>query len=48
MVKSRSLTSHTYNEETAKQISQAIREKYYHLFIALRNTLQAISNKEAR
>lgn len=48
MVKSRALTSHTYNEETAKQISQAIGKRYYSLFIALRNALQDINDREAR
>jgi nucleotidyltransferase substrate binding protein (TIGR01987 family) len=32
MLESRNRTSHVYNEETAKEISQAIKNKYYKLF----------------
>jgi nucleotidyltransferase substrate binding protein (TIGR01987 family) len=35
MVKSRALTSHTYDEETAEAIAEDIKEKYYHMFKAL-------------
>lgn len=35
MIKSRILTSHTYNEELASEISEAIFNDYYHEFIKL-------------
>lgn len=41
MVKSRSLTSHTYNEETAKEVVKAIKNQYYEEFIQLREKLNA-------
>jgi len=36
MIESRIRTSHTYNEETAKEIVAAIKQTYYHLFLLLR------------
>lgn len=41
MIKSRNLTSHTYNEDVAKQIVAAIRERYHPAFLALETTLAA-------
>ncbi|PCI28560.1 MAG: nucleotidyltransferase [SAR324 cluster bacterium] len=35
MLKSRNKTSHTYNEETAKEISEAVTKVYYLLFTQL-------------
>jgi nucleotidyltransferase substrate binding protein (TIGR01987 family) len=35
MVRSRTLTSHTYNEEIAKQISSAVTQKYFPQFMKL-------------
>jgi nucleotidyltransferase substrate binding protein (TIGR01987 family) len=32
MIKSRNQTSHTYNEDTARQISEAVTERYVHAF----------------
>ena len=32
MLKSRNLTSHSYNQETADEIADAVINKYYHLF----------------
>ena len=32
MLKSRNMTSHTYNEETAKEICEAVTKRYYPLF----------------
>ncbi|UCZ56926.1 nucleotidyltransferase substrate binding protein [Desulfurispirillum indicum] len=40
MVKSRTLTSHTYNRETARQIAREIREHYHPLLLQLLHTLQ--------
>lgn len=40
MYKSRNLTSHTYDEETAKEIIREIRSTYYHLFNDFRNRLE--------
>ena len=39
MIKSRVLTSHTYNEDIARQIACDITEKYYPEFEKLHNTL---------
>lgn len=44
MVKSRALTSHTYNEDTAKEIAKAVTENYYKEFLYLKEKLDAISN----
>jgi len=35
MLKSRNLTSHSYNEETANRISQNVRNVFYDEFVAL-------------
>ena len=42
MIKSRILTSHTYNEDIAKQIASDITEKYYPQFEKLYYTLQSL------
>jgi hypothetical protein len=39
MVKSRTLTSHTYNEETAEEILVSIRNHYFLEFISLQKKL---------
>jgi nucleotidyltransferase substrate binding protein (TIGR01987 family) len=39
MIKSRNKTSHTYNEETAREIIEDIKESYYPAFLELENTL---------
>jgi len=46
MIKSRVLTSHTYNKETAKQISAQIIKDFYPAFIKLNSTLHNIKNQE--
>jgi nucleotidyltransferase substrate binding protein (TIGR01987 family) len=46
MVKSRSLTSHTYNEDTAKEIADAIFGEYFFEFEKLQKKLHEISKKE--
>ncbi len=42
MVKSRSLTSHTYNADTAREVVQAILNGYYQEFIQLKKKLNEI------
>lgn len=39
MVESRNMTSHTYNEETAREIVNAITDHYFEAFCALREKL---------
>ncbi len=42
MVQSRTLTSHTYNEELVEQIAAEITQRYFPRFVALRTTLQSL------
>lgn len=42
MHKSRNLTSHTYDEQTAEEIIESIREEYYFLF---RDLIQRLENE---
>jgi len=46
MIKSRVLTSHTYNKETAKQIAVQIIKDFYPAFMKLNNTLHNIKKQE--
>ncbi len=47
MIKSRALTSHTYNEETTQEILLDIVEKYYAEFKSLKSVLENhIANDE--
>jgi nucleotidyltransferase substrate binding protein (TIGR01987 family) len=46
MVKSRALTSHTYNEDTAVEISIAIISNYYPEFIALHKRFLGLEKRE--
>ena len=46
MIKSRVLTSHTYNRETAAQISAQIINEYYGAFVLLNKKLNQIQSKE--
>jgi len=48
MLKNRNRTSHTYNEETAKEICQAIQERYYRLFLALEEKLTGLKSGDNR
>lgn len=41
MVKSRSLTSHTYNEQTADEIAEAVKDKYFDAISKLISRLEA-------
>lgn len=47
MIESRTRTSHTYNEETADEIAQAVLHQYYQLFHNLLNTMGEINRKES-
>lgn len=40
MIKSRQLTVHSYNEETADEIAEQVKDVYYYEFIKLKNTLE--------
>jgi nucleotidyltransferase substrate binding protein (TIGR01987 family) len=46
MVKSRNMTSHTYNEETTQKIVDAIVDDYFEAFVELRERLQVLADKE--
>ena len=48
MVKGRNATSHTYDEETADKIIEAIRERYYFAFSTLISTIDAIITERLR
>ena len=43
MLKSRNMTSHTYNEETAEEICWAVQSMYHSLFLQLNGTLDRLS-----
>jgi len=45
MVSSRILTSHTYQEQTARQVISDIRNNYYKQFIKLKDTFNKIISK---
>ena len=42
MVRSRTLTSHTYNEEIAKQIASAVSQQYFPQFVKIHEKLQSL------
>jgi nucleotidyltransferase substrate binding protein (TIGR01987 family) len=46
MIKSRNPTSHTYNQDVAKEISEAIRERYHTAFQRLLKKLEPLSKQE--
>lgn len=46
MIKSRALTSHTYQEAIAAEIAGKIRNSYYGEFLRLRETLEPLSKEE--
>jgi nucleotidyltransferase substrate binding protein (TIGR01987 family) len=46
MIKSRTLTSHTYNEDLADEIVNAILNSYYQEFVELQKKLNALTQKE--
>ena len=45
MIESRALTSHTYNEETAKAIAQSIRSAFFPEFVKLQARLETMSRQ---
>lgn len=45
MIKSRTLTSHTYNEDLADQIVTVILNSYYREFVELQKKLKALAEK---
>jgi len=45
MIKSRTLTSHTYNEDIADKITKDIVHIYYHEFLKLRETFIGLKEK---
>ncbi len=47
MVKSRTKTSHTYNEELAKEIAHAIVQDYFVLFISLNDSLEGCIQEQS-
>ena len=46
MIKSRTLTTHTYNETIADAIAAAILDTYYSEFLTLQNVFQIIKDKD--
>ncbi|MCB0735865.1 MAG: nucleotidyltransferase substrate binding protein [Bacteroidetes bacterium] len=42
MIKSRNMSSHTYNEDTAKEVVRNITEWYYDLFVAFKEKMTAL------
>lgn len=44
MIKDRNRTSHTYNQATADHIASNITERFVHLYITLRETMQGLEN----
>lgn len=47
MIKSRVLTSHTYNEETARKVIQNIRSEYFGEFVKLHARFETLKLQEA-
>lgn len=47
MIKSRNLTSHTYNQDVANAISEAIRQRYHAAFQRLLEMLEPLSERES-
>ncbi|MCX8496074.1 MAG: nucleotidyltransferase substrate binding protein [Akkermansiaceae bacterium] len=45
MIKSRALTSHTYNEDTAKAIAQSIRGAFFPEFVKLQARLETLAKR---
>ena len=46
MIKSRTLTAHTYNEEIAEEIANAVFNIYYPEFVKLQKKLKELENKD--
>lgn len=47
MVRSRTLTSHTYNEELAEKVADAIRQRYYPQFVMLQARMESLKESLA-
>ena len=45
MIKSRNKSSHTYNEETAKEIAKNVVELYYGLFLNLKDRMTELNDR---
>lgn len=46
MIESRNLTSHTYNQETAKEILQKICHSYFQLFLSFQTSMKKIKDEQ--
>lgn len=44
MIRDRNRTSHTYNQETADSIANNIKQRFFGLFVELRDTLRNLSD----
>jgi nucleotidyltransferase substrate binding protein (TIGR01987 family) len=47
MIKSRTLTSHTYNEKIAEEIAADIRQRYFSEFVSLHAKLKSYTTEDA-
>ncbi len=45
MIKSRTMTAHTYNEEVARRIAMAIVQRYFAEFVRLQATLESLKEE---
>lgn len=45
MIKSRNKSSHTYNEDTARELIEKITETYYDVFLQFNNKMQTLLNQ---
>lgn len=46
MIKDRNRTSHTYNQETAKEIATNIKKQFFERFVALQDKMQELSDAD--
>jgi nucleotidyltransferase substrate binding protein (TIGR01987 family) len=46
MIKSRALTTHTYNEKTAGEIARAVKAVYFNEFVKLHKKLESLKKEE--
>ncbi len=47
MIKSRTLTTHTYNEDVAAQIAKAVADRYFPEFLSLHAEMQSLAEEKA-
>lgn len=47
MIKSRTLTTHTYNEEVADQIAAAVADRYFPEFVSLHARMQSLAEENS-